>query len=64
MPEVASRHHLELVNAVVGQALDEAGTGLGEVEAIAVTRGPGLIGALLVGVSTPPRRWRPHAGCR
>ncbi|MGZ5322151.1 MAG: tRNA (adenosine(37)-N6)-threonylcarbamoyltransferase complex transferase subunit TsaD [Solirubrobacterales bacterium] len=52
VPEVASRHHLELVNAVVEQALAEAGAGLGEIEAIAVTRGPGLIGALLVGVST------------
>ena len=52
MPEVASRHHLELVNAVVTAALDEAGNGLAEVEAIAVTQGPGLIGALLVGLST------------
>ena len=51
VPEVASRHHLELVNAVVEAALAEADTRLDEVEAIAVTRGPGLIGALLVGVS-------------
>ena len=52
VPEVASRHHLELTNAVVDAALAEAGTGLGDVDALAVTRGPGLIGALLVGVST------------
>ncbi len=52
VPEVASRHHLELVNAVVAAALTGAETKIEEVEAIAVTRGPGLIGALLVGLST------------
>ena len=52
VPEVASRHHLELVNAVVAAALDEAGTELEAVDAVAVTQGPGLIGALLVGLST------------
>jgi N6-L-threonylcarbamoyladenine synthase len=52
VPEVASRHHLQLVNAVVEQALDEAGARLDDVERFAVTRKPGLIGALLVGVST------------
>ncbi len=52
VPEVASRHHLELVNAVVAAALEEAETELEAVEAVAVTRGPGLIGALLVGLST------------
>jgi N6-L-threonylcarbamoyladenine synthase len=52
VPEVASRHHLELTAPVVGAALAEAGVGLGDVEAVAVTTGPGLIGALLVGVST------------
>ena len=52
VPEVASRHHLELVNPVIDAALGEAGVGLGELDSIAVTRGPGLIGALLVGVST------------
>jgi N6-L-threonylcarbamoyladenine synthase len=52
VPEVASRHHLELVNAVVASALEEAGTGLDEVDRVAVTQGPGLIGALLVGLST------------
>jgi len=52
VPEVASRHHLELVNPVVDAALAEAGVGLGDVHAVAVTREPGLIGALLVGVAT------------
>src|SRR6476646_7101690 len=51
VPEVASRHHLELVAPVVEAALAEAGVGLDYVGAIAVTTGPGLIGALLVGVS-------------
>ena len=52
VPEVASRHHLQLVNAVVAAALGEAGTELVEVDEVAVTQGPGLIGALLVGLST------------
>lgn len=52
VPEVASRHHLEKVNAVVEAALAEAGAELAALEAVAVTRGPGLIGALLVGVAT------------
>jgi len=52
VPEVASRHHLELAAPVVEAALGEAGVTLDEIEALAVTTGPGLIGALLVGVST------------
>jgi len=52
VPEIASRHHLELVNAVVDDALARAGTSLGEVELVAVTQGPGLVGALLIGVAT------------
>jgi N6-L-threonylcarbamoyladenine synthase len=52
VPEVASRHHLELVNAVVEAALDEAGAELADADSIAVTQGPGLIGALLVGLSS------------
>ena len=52
VPEVASRHHLELVNEVVAEALAQSGAGLGDVDSLAVTRRPGLIGALLVGVST------------
>lgn len=51
VPEVASRHHLELVAPVVAAALAEADALLDDVEAVAVTTGPGLIGALLVGVS-------------
>ena len=51
VPEVASRHHLELLNPVVDAALAEAGASLDEIDSLAVTRGPGLIGALLVGVS-------------
>jgi N6-L-threonylcarbamoyladenine synthase len=52
VPEVASRHHLELVNAVVAAALEEAELELAEIDRVAVTQGPGLIGALLVGLST------------
>jgi N6-L-threonylcarbamoyladenine synthase len=52
VPEIASRHHLEIVNAIVSRALELAGTGLDEIELIAATQGPGLIGALLVGLST------------
>jgi N6-L-threonylcarbamoyladenine synthase len=51
VPEVASRRHLELVTPVLREALDQAGAGLADVERVAVTRGPGLIGALLVGLS-------------
>jgi N6-L-threonylcarbamoyladenine synthase len=51
VPEVASRRHLELVVPVVRDALDEADAGLEDVDRIGVTRGPGLIGALLVGLS-------------
>jgi N6-L-threonylcarbamoyladenine synthase len=52
VPEVASRHHLELVNAVVAAALEQAGATLADADSIAVTQGPGLIGALLVGLSS------------
>ncbi|MCQ2551403.1 MAG: tRNA (adenosine(37)-N6)-threonylcarbamoyltransferase complex transferase subunit TsaD [Clostridia bacterium] len=52
VPEIASRHHLENINMVVDQALDEAGITLDDVDLIGVTYGPGLIGALLVGVAT------------
>jgi N6-L-threonylcarbamoyladenine synthase len=51
VPEVASRRHLELVAPVVREALAEAETTLDRVERIAVTQGPGLVGALLVGLS-------------
>jgi N6-L-threonylcarbamoyladenine synthase len=52
VPEVASRRHLELINPVVDAALADAGAGLDDVDAVAVTVKPGLIGALLVGVSS------------
>ena len=52
VPEVASRHHLELTAPVVEAALAGAGVSLDRVEAVAVTAGPGLIGALLVGLSS------------
>ncbi|MEJ7876663.1 MAG: tRNA (adenosine(37)-N6)-threonylcarbamoyltransferase complex transferase subunit TsaD [Solirubrobacterales bacterium] len=52
VPEIASRHHLELINPIVEAALAEADKSLDDLDAIAVTRGPGLIGALLVGVSS------------
>jgi len=51
VPEVASRHHLELLLPAVRQALHEAGAELSDVARVAVTQGPGLVGALLVGVS-------------
>jgi N6-L-threonylcarbamoyladenine synthase len=51
VPEVASRRHLELVAPVVEEALAVAGTSLDGIDTVAVTRGPGLIGALLVGIS-------------
>jgi len=51
VPEIASRRHLELVGPVVREALREAETQLDDVERVAVTQGPGLVGALLVGVS-------------
>jgi N6-L-threonylcarbamoyladenine synthase len=51
VPEVASRRHLELVDPVVREALERAGASLSDIERVAVTQGPGLVGALLVGVS-------------
>jgi N6-L-threonylcarbamoyladenine synthase len=51
VPEVASRRHLELVTPVIREALAEADVTLDDVDRIAVTRGPGLIGALLVGLA-------------
>ena len=51
VPEIASRRHLELVSPVVQEALGEAGASLDDVGTVAVTQGPGLIGALLVGLS-------------
>jgi N6-L-threonylcarbamoyladenine synthase len=52
VPEVASRHHLELAIPVVDAALADAGATFSDLDSVAVTAGPGLIGALLVGLST------------
>ena len=52
VPEVASRRHIENISAVVDKAVADAGICLSDVDAVAVTYGPGLVGALLVGVST------------
>ena len=51
VPEIASRKHIEKINQVIEEALAQAGVTLRELDAIAVTYGPGLVGALLVGVS-------------
>ena len=52
VPEIASRKHVELIIPVIDQAIKEAGIGtINQVDAIGVTYGPGLVGALLVGVS-------------
>ncbi len=52
VPELASRAHLERLNPLLERGLREADTGWGEIEAVAATRGPGLVGALLVGFAT------------
>jgi tRNA N6-adenosine threonylcarbamoyltransferase len=51
VPELASRHHLQKIGAIVDRALAEAGTELAEIDGVAVTAGPGLVGSLLVGLS-------------
>jgi len=51
VPEIASRKHIEKINQVIEEALSQAGTALSDLSAVAVTYGPGLVGALLVGVS-------------
>lgn len=52
VPEIASRHHLDNVNAVVDRAMEEAGVTFDDVDMIGVTYGPGLVGALLIGLAT------------
>jgi N6-L-threonylcarbamoyladenine synthase len=52
VPELASRHHLEAIDVVIDLSLKRAGVALAEVEAVAVTYGPGLVGSLLVGLQT------------
>ena len=51
MPEIASRKHIEKINQVIEEALSEANVTLDDLDAIGVTYGPGLVGALLVGVA-------------
>ncbi|TGB01499.1 tRNA (adenosine(37)-N6)-threonylcarbamoyltransferase complex transferase subunit TsaD [Halobacillus salinus] len=51
VPEIASRHHIEQMTITLQEALDESGLSLDDMDAIAVTEGPGLVGALLVGVN-------------
>ena len=57
VPELAGRHHLELVNNVVAQALEEAGMKLEDIDLFAGTRGPGLSAALLVGTTALHALW-------
>lgn len=52
VPEVASRHHVENISIVIEEALEKAGIGFNDLDALAVTYGPGLVGALLIGLST------------
>lgn len=52
VPEVASRKHLESINLIVQEALDQGGVKLEDIDAVAVTSGPGLVGALLIGLTT------------
>ncbi len=52
VPEIASRHHVENISPVIQQALDEAGITFNEIDIVGTTYGPGLVGALLVGLST------------
>lgn len=51
VPEIASRHHVEQITIVMEEALKQAGITMAEVDAVAVTEGPGLVGALLIGVN-------------
>ena len=51
VPEIASRCHTEVINQIMKEALEKAGVTLDNIDAISVTHGPGLVGALLVGVS-------------
>ncbi|MGM7703794.1 tRNA (adenosine(37)-N6)-threonylcarbamoyltransferase complex transferase subunit TsaD [Pseudalkalibacillus sp. Hm43] len=52
VPEIASRHHVEQITIVIEEAMKEAGVGFEDLTAIAVTEGPGLVGALLIGVNS------------
>lgn len=51
VPEVASRHHIEIINQVIDEAMTAAGVNYEQLDAVAVTKGPGLVGALLIGIA-------------
>lgn len=51
VPEIASRHHVEYITHIIDEAMVEAGVGFSDLDAVAVTEGPGLVGALLIGVN-------------
>ena len=61
VPEIASRQHLDLVGPVIDDALRSAGVGLAAIDRVAVTQGPGLVGALLVGLATAKALAAAHA---
>lgn len=61
VPEIASRHHLELIDAVLQDALSSAEVTMADVELVAVTRGPGLVAALMVGLCTAKAIAAAHA---
>ncbi|HAE91547.1 MAG TPA: tRNA (adenosine(37)-N6)-threonylcarbamoyltransferase complex transferase subunit TsaD, partial [Tissierella sp.] len=52
VPEIASRKHIESINPIIQEALDKANVGFDDIDLIGVTQGPGLVGALLIGIST------------
>lgn len=52
VPEIASRKHIESINNIIQEALDTSGVGFKDIDLVGVTRGPGLVGALLVGISS------------
>ncbi len=51
VPEIASRHHVEFITLIIEEAMKEAGVDFSDLSAVAVTQGPGLVGALLIGIS-------------
>ncbi len=52
VPEIASRKHIESINQIIQEALDTANTSFNDIDLVGVTQGPGLVGALLIGIST------------
>lgn len=65
VPEIASRKHIEKINQVIEQALSDAQMTLDDIDAIGVTYGPGLVGALLVGVAEAKYSiCEKHSSCR